>query len=184
MAKPRLSVPLAGYQPTPDTSLVAALPGYPGRPFPSPVPPGRSALPRCFQPGLWEALNRCSLPRPLQVCAQPLALRPLPVEGASPHHLSRSVGRLRDWSECKLHHAPRLVNPPQKHPKPLRRNVFREFGEIFVGPLVLCDHGCYTGNLVFAERSQNMLWVATARANMGPRGRTCRKESANSRARG
>lgn len=54
-----LSVPLAGYQPTSDAALVAALPGYPGCPFPSPVPPGRSALPRFYQPEPWETLSRC-----------------------------------------------------------------------------------------------------------------------------
>ena len=49
-----------------------------------------------------------------KVCVQPLPLRPLPVEEDSPHHVSRFVGRLRDWSKSKLLDAQRGVNPTPK----------------------------------------------------------------------
>lgn len=65
---------------------------------------------RSFEAVFDIAAERHSL-ETAKVCAQPLSLRPLPVEGDRPHRISRSAGRLRDWSECKLHDSTGFVNP-------------------------------------------------------------------------
>ena len=83
-------------------------------------------LSRLFHPRRWGALADARHPlkgsETTKVRAQPLPLRPLPVEEDRPHHVSRSVGRLRDWSRGKLHDAPgpvkallrRLLRPGQR----------------------------------------------------------------------
>ena len=74
-------------------------------------------LSRLFHPRRWGTLAD-ALPRfegeTTKVCVQPLSFRPLPIEEDSPHHVSRFVGRLRDWSRCKLLDARRGVNPIPK----------------------------------------------------------------------
>ena len=83
-------------------------------PFPLPVPIAPvTALPRFLHPGRYQVLVSVpSLTREgSKVCTQPLTLWPLPAEGVSPRRISRSAGRLRDWSECKLHDSIGFVNP-------------------------------------------------------------------------
>lgn len=82
--------------------------------FPLPVPIAPvTALPRFLHPGRYQVLvSVLGLTREgSKVCTQPLTLRPLPAEGVSPRRISRSAGRLRDWSECKLHDSTGFVNP-------------------------------------------------------------------------
>lgn len=141
-----------------DAVLVAALPGYPGRLFPLPVPPGCSSPSSFFPAEALETLRRRPFRflvlEPLQVCVQPLSLLPLPAEGDSPHHFSRSVGRLRDWSECKLTHAKRLVNMCPMSTKPNQINGLRRKRLFSVHALVLCTHGCCILHNRFVEHSQ------------------------------
>ena len=112
----RLSVPLPGML-SPDSCnqfFWRFILSFLKDPFPLPVPIAPvTALPRFLHPGRYQVLVSVpSLTREgSKVCTQPLTLWPLPAEGVSPRRISRSAGRLRDWSECKLHDPFGFVNP-------------------------------------------------------------------------
>ena len=109
------------------------------------------------------AVERYSL-ETAKVCAQPLSLRPLPVEGDRPHRISRSAGRLRDWSKCKLHHPKDLVNHElfracrmkEARHSGLFETFPRSYPHRFRRTFSCSLPFCFICNKTFAEHSPNM----------------------------
>ena len=88
--------PIAGPGVAPTVTFVAPSNGATDAPV--------TALPQFLHPGHYQVfVSVLAFTREgSKVYTQPLILRPLPAEGISPRHLSRLVGRLRDWSKSKL----------------------------------------------------------------------------------
>ena len=105
--------------------VVSKLPwsSFPPRGFHS----AASAFPRFLHPRRYQVLvdapdsssesHCCSSftrGRPRRSVPNLYPLWPLPAESDSSRRISRSAGRLRDWSKCKLHHSPESVKPCYK----------------------------------------------------------------------